>query len=310
MLPERNVRILGVSLLRNEEYFAAWALMNAAAFCDRIIVMDNRSRDRTRSVVEAVAGVHPHIEIMDVRNARRTHRYLEPLAGTPTWVFPIDGDEIHDPAGLAVMRRRLLAGDYDRYWRVTGHMVNVVGLRSEEGVVSGYSNPAALGDCRLYNFQAIKSWRSRNERLHGGKVIFKPGYSGTPLRLQKQETWGESVFRCLHLCFMPRSSLDATGELVGGEFGRKNPAELYKQRFLYQRLRRAIRRRIKAGVVEFRDYKKRYYARGPVSEFDIAGFGQPSDFRAIDPHCDEAMGVLGATTDRIRACGGSAGRGA
>ncbi len=34
------MRIVGVSLLRNEEYFAAWALMNAAAFCDRIIVMD------------------------------------------------------------------------------------------------------------------------------------------------------------------------------------------------------------------------------------------------------------------------------
>ena len=27
-----DVRIVGVCLLRNEEYFAAWSLMNAAAF--------------------------------------------------------------------------------------------------------------------------------------------------------------------------------------------------------------------------------------------------------------------------------------
>ncbi len=283
-----------------EEYFAAWALMNAAAFCDRIIVMDNRSQDRTRRIVEAVAGVHPHIEIMDVRHSRRTHKYLEPLAGTPTWVFAIDGDEIHDPAGLAVMRRRLLAGCYDRYWQVTGYMVNVTGFHAEEGVVSGYSRPEALGDCRLYNFYAIESWQSRNERLHGGKIVFKPGYDATELSLWKQETWSESVFRCLHLCFMPRSSMDEAGELAGSEFGRKNPAELYKERFLYQRLRRAVRRRLKSGVADYRDYK-RHYAQGSIGDFDIAGFGRPSDFRAVDPNCDEAMAVLRAVTERRRA---------
>lgn len=291
------MRIVGVSLLRNEEYFAAWALMNAASFCDRIIVMDNRSQDRTRRIVEAVAEVHPHVEIMDVRNARRTHKYLEPLAGTPTWIFSLDGDEIHDPAGLAAMRQRFLAGCYDRYWRVTGHMVNVVGLRSEEGVVSGYAH--AAGECRLFNFRAIESWRGGNERLHGGEVVFKPGFGGTALHLWKRKTWDEASFRCLHLCFMPRSSLDKAGDLANGEFGRKNPAEFYKERFLYRRLRRAVRRRLKpGGVADFRDYK-RHYAQGPVGEFDITGFGRPSDFRAVDPHCDEAMAVLRTATERL-----------
>ncbi len=277
-----NVHIVGVSLLKNEEYSGAWALMNAAAFCDRVIVMDNRSQDRTRRAVEAVAGVHRHIEIVDVRNARRTHKYLEPLAGTRSWIFAIDGDEIHDPAGLAAMRRRLLAGCYDRYRRVTGHMVNVAGFHAEEGIVSGYSRPEALGNCRLYNFHAIESWRSKNERLHGGKIVFRPGYDRTKL----------------HLCFMPRSSLDKAGDLAGGELGRKNPAELYKERFLYQRLRRAVRRHLKSGgVADFRDYKCRY-AQGPIGDFDITGFGRPSDFRAVDPHCDEAMAVLRAATER------------
>ena len=302
MLPERTVRILGVSLLRNEEYFAAWALMNAAAFCDRIIVMDNRSRDRTRSVVEAVAGVHPHIEIMDVRNARRTHRYLEPLAGTPTWVFGIDGDEIYDPVGLAVMRKRLLSGEYDHFWSLSGHSVHTLAVFPEERRAFGYFQPSSRGICKLYNFQAIKNWPGGSERLHGGHIIFRPGYDRTKLDLWKQEPWNEAAFRCLHLCFIPRSSRDETGELVSNKFGRKNPAELHKERFLYRRLRRTIRRRLKSGVGEFRDYKKHTYARGPVGEFDVAGFGRPSDFRAVDPHCDEAMAVLGAG-DRTAATG-------
>ena len=302
---EGDVRIVGVSLLRNEEYFAAWALMNAAAFCDRIIVMDNRSQDRTRRIVETVAGIHPHVEIMDVRHPRRTHKYLEPLAGTPTWVFCIDGDEIHDPAGLAVMRKRLLSGEYGNHWSLQGHFVHAVAVCSEEERAFGYSQPLSVGGDRLFNCQAIESWSDGTERLHAGRIVFRPGYDRTTLHLWKRETWNESVFRCLHLCFMPRSSLDASGELAGGEFGRKNPAELYKERFIYQRLRRAVRRRFKAGVDEVRDYKQRQYAQGPVGDFDISGFGLPSDFRAVDPDCDEAMTVLRASTERRR--GGTGG---
>ena len=301
------MRIVGVSLLRNEEYFAAWALMNAAAFCDRIIVMDNRSEDRPRRIVEAVAEAHPHVEITNVRNARRTHRYLEPFAGTPTWVFGIDGDEIYDPAGLAVMRKRLLSGEYTDFWSLSGHSVHTFAVFPEEGQAFGYSQPSSKGICKLYNFQAIKSWSDGTERLHGGNIVFRPGYDRTKLDLWKQETWNEAAFRCLHLCFMPRSSLDETGELAGGEFGRKNPAELYKERFLYRRLRRAIRRRLKPGVGDWRD-SKRHYAQGPVGEFHITGFGRPSDFRAVDPDCDEAMAVLGASAERpASACSRKAG---
>ena len=97
-------KIVGVCLLRNEQYFAAWALMNAVAFCDRIIVMDNRSQDRTRRVVEAVAAKHRHVEIIDVQDPWGTHRYIEGLAGTPTWGFAVDGDEIYDPIGLKRLR--------------------------------------------------------------------------------------------------------------------------------------------------------------------------------------------------------------
>ncbi len=291
------MQIVGVSLLRNEEYFAAWALMNAAAFCDRIIVMDNCSQDRTRGIVEAVAREHSHIEIIDVRNVHRTHKYLEPLVGTPTWVFCIDGDEIYDPAGLAKMRKRLMAGDFDRYSRVGGKFAHIFSVFSEEKRALGYFDTRSVTMNKLFNFLVIKSWSGGTERLHGGRIIYKPEYDGITLDLWKQETWNETEFRCLHLCFLPRSSLDAS-EDFSGRFGRKNPAEFYKTRFLYQRLRRALRRRLKpSGVTDIRDYK-RNYAQGPVGEFGIAGFNLPSDFRALDPYCDEAMAVLHASSER------------
>ena len=263
--------------------------------------MDNRSEDRTRRIVEAVAGVHPHIEILDVRNPNRTHRFLESWAGTRTWVFSIDGDEIHDPAGLAVLRQRLTEGRYDDYWQIAGHSVNVLGLHHEKATAFGYSWPEVLPSCRIFNFHAIESWRNGDERLHGGQIVFKPGYAETRHDLRDRETWDETAFRCLHLCFIPRSSLDIRE--IGDEgdmapVGRQNPKELRKERFLYRRLRRSIRCRYKPGLAVYRHFKQHRYARGPVRAFDIPGFGAPSDFRAVDPDCDEAMAVLRAATER------------
>ena len=292
-----DVRIVGVCLLRNEEYFAAWALMNIAAFCDRIIVMDNRSEDRTRRIVEAVADRHPHIDILDVKNPRRTHRHLESLAGTRTWVFGVDGDEIYDPAGLAILRKRLLAADYADCWRLAGHAVHALGVRLGEGRAFGYSQPHVKSMVKLCNFHAIESWQKGNERMHGGKIVFRPGYGEATHDLWKHEAWSGSVLRCLHLCFMPRSSMDNSSVLANGEFGRRNPAELQKERFLIRRLSRSVRRYFNPGIMDWRDYKRLRYARGPVSDFDISGFGAPSDFHAFDPDCGEAMAVLRAVAD-------------
>ena len=287
------MRIVGVCLLRNEEYFAAWALMNAAAFCDRIIVMDNRSRDRTRRIVEAVASVYPHVEIIDVRNPRRTHKYIEPLAGRAAWVFGLDGDEIYDPAALAVLRRRLLGGEYADYWQIKGHVLHALGVDCVKGRAFGYAPSQSRGSMtKLYNFGIIDRWRSNNERLHGSKIVFRPGYSKTLFDFREHGAWDESAFRCLHLCFMPRSSLDESSNLAGGEFGRKSPAEIGLR--WDRRARRWIRHRMNPRKPHSMDYRRHKYAQGPVGDFDIAGFGTPEDYSAVDPGYREAMGVLGS----------------
>ena len=299
---DKGTQILGVWLLRDEEYFAAWSLMNAVEFCDRVLVMDNRSRDRTREIVEAVAARHGHIEILDVEDARDTHKHLEAFADTRTWVFGVDGDEIYDPAGLARLRTRLLAGAFDAHWHVAGHTLHALGLRFDRARAFGHAQPATPGITKLYNFGAVESWRpGRHERLHGLRsVVFRPGYGrDSVLHMWRREHWDGADFRCLHLCFMPRSPLD---EPVGGgdiePTGRANPAERMKARVLLRRARRAVLRRLDPCHDVRRNYKHRHYARGPVATFDIASFGMPSDFRDVDPGYAGALDALRKTTGR------------
>ena len=296
-----GMQILGVWLLRDEEYFAAWSLMNAVAFCDRVLVMDNRSRDRTREIVEAVAARYGHVGILDVEDAYDTHRHLEAFAGTRTWVFGVDGDEIYDPAGLARMRTRLLAGEFDAHWHVVGHTLHALGIRLDRAEAFGHAQPATPGITKLYNFGAVESWRpGRHERLHGLKsVVFRPGYARDGvLHTWRREHWDGADFRCLHLCFMPRSPLD---EPMGGGIeptGRANPAEQMKARALLRRARRAVLRRLDSRHDVRRNYKHRLYARGPVETFDITGFGAPGDFRDVDPGYAGALDAIRRTTGR------------
>lgn len=297
-----GTQILGVWLLRDEEYFAAWSLMNAVEFCDRVLVMDNRSRDRTREIVEAVAARYGHVEILDVEDAYDTHRHLEAFTGTPTWVFGVDGDEIYDPAGLVRMRTRLLAGEFDAHWCVTAHMRHVLGVRFDRAAAFGYTQPESPNPTKFYNFGAIARWApGRHERLHGLKsVVFRPGYARDGvLHTWRREHWDGADFRCLHLCFMPRSPLD---EPVGGgdikPTGRANPAERMKARALLRRARRAVLRRLDPRHDVRRNYKHRHYAKGPVTTFDITGFGAPGDFRAVDPGCAGALDAIRTTTGR------------
>lgn len=301
-----GTQILGVWLLRDEEYFAAWSLMNAVAFCDRVLVMDNRSRDRTREIVDAVAARCGHIEILDVEDARDTHKYLEAFAGTRTWVFGVDGDEIYDPAGLARMRTRLLSGEFDAHWHVVGHTLHALGIRFDHAEAFGHAQPATPGITKLYNFGAVESWRpGRHERLHGLKsVVLRPGYARDGvLHTWRREHWAGADFRCLHLCFMPRSPL---GEPMGGGIeptGRANPAERMKARSLLRRARRAVLRRLDPRHDVRRNYKHRLYARGPVATFDITGFGAPGDFRDVDPGYAGALDAIRTTTGRREGAG-------
>ena len=107
--------IVGICLVKNEEYFVAWALMNVLKFCDYILVMDNLSDDLTGQIVRRIAEEHHHIEVIQVPDPNNTHKFLEHYFGTDTWMLKVDGDEIYDPKGLvAKLRTKILAGEFDQ----------------------------------------------------------------------------------------------------------------------------------------------------------------------------------------------------
>src|SRR6059058_1645395 len=97
-------KIVGIVLVRNEDVFVEQAIRNVAEFCERIHAVDHVSTDRTWEILRALASDYDHVEVRRVRHAGESHRLLEPYAGTGTWVFAVDGDELYDPARLAAFR--------------------------------------------------------------------------------------------------------------------------------------------------------------------------------------------------------------
>lgn len=288
-------QIIGVCLIRNEEHFVAWSIMNAIEYCDRILVLDNRSTDRTRSIVEAISGLHSHVEIVDVDDAYDTHRHIEPFVGTRTWVSAIDGDEIYDPIGLSRLRRQIHKGELDSYWALYPHALHLMKANLTEARASGYATPDAKFGMRCFNLDAMVRWHpGRHERLHGLKsIILKPGYSRQDVFMASEhDSWDEASYRCLHLCFMPRSSLDQRTDTNVELSGRHNPSQEMKSGSPWRKLRNAVMKRLDPGHAMKTNYKYKHYAKGPVREFDIAAFGTPADHHAVDPECEVAVDAI------------------
>ena len=281
-------QILGVMLVKNEEHFIAWSLMNIVSFCDHVIVMDNCSTDRTYQIAECISTIHNNVEIIVVRNANDTQKFLVDYFGTQTWVLGVDGDEIHDPVALVNLKSRLQTGEFDNYWAISSLYCHVTNVDFDRFNVQGYSSPEAKAGLKLYNFNAIENWKSnwrRRERLHGPGKQFKPGYSAEHVYdFSTNENWNTADFRCLHLCFYPRTPKENDSFLTNGTTKRKNPAE--------SKILRRVTRHIERLNPRSMDYRQKRYARGSIKSFEIGDFGKPNDFQFADEYCENVMSVL------------------
>lgn len=261
-----NTKIIGISLIRDEDVFIERVLKNVYDFCDKILVADNCSTDKTGEIVKGLAKTNPKIEYHRIQSCSESHQMIEKYAGTNTWVFGLDGDEIYDPAGMLKMREDLLAGKYDGWWVIFGNVLNCVSLDLENMRAEGYLAPPCRSMTKLYNFQAINSWDGPcTQRLHMGTVNFKPGHNAS-LRLNvcEQMTWDEAYFRCLHTCFIPRSSNDKKDVK-----DRKNVSELY---FM------GPMEKLGLGFLKSwfgknnKSYKEQKYMRGDLFATDVSSF--------------------------------------
>jgi glycosyltransferase involved in cell wall biosynthesis len=263
------MEIVGLVMVRNEDLHLDRVLANIAGFCDRAILLDHGSSDRTPQILEDHAARHPGWEFRRIRDTAESHPQIAGLAGTDTWVFGVDGDEIYDPERLAPLRDRIFAGDLDPYWRIVGNVLHCDRIDPGTGTASGFLAPPCKSMTKLYNFRAIRSWTGdTSQRLHFGVVDYREGYSNGSRKLFKEEcAWDDSPFRCLHACFVRRSSLDP--ETVGG---RLNPSELRSARAsgsVAARIRRAL------GLAPRSAYKQSLYRRGRRHTLDVRGFFPP-----------------------------------
>ena len=77
--------------------------------CDQIIILDNCSNDNTPQLISCLMSRFSHIQTYKINDYRDSHEYISSYAGTDTWAFGIDGDEVYDPRGLAIFRTKRMA---------------------------------------------------------------------------------------------------------------------------------------------------------------------------------------------------------
>jgi glycosyltransferase involved in cell wall biosynthesis len=262
-------QIVGIVLIKNEDLHIERVIRNIVNFCDAIIVTDHQSEDSTFEIVEKLAREFPHISVRKIDHPSESHQEIQHFAGMPTWIFVVDGDEIYDPAGLAVMREYLLAGRFDGDWNIFCSTLNCVGVDYEEKTARGYLAPPSRAGARLFNFSLIESWTDCPERVHGGNIKFKPGFhSGLRHCLHNEQPWEKAYFRCVHLAFVRRSSsqkpIDGKRRLNPGEIEERKKTKNWRHFLCHIKI--LIKHWI--GI----DWKNQKYRRGELVEKDISAF--------------------------------------
>jgi glycosyltransferase involved in cell wall biosynthesis len=266
------MQVVAVVLLYNEDVFCERVIRNVAAFCDRVHVADHMSSDRTWEIVSALAREYDHVDARRVSNSGRSHDLVQPYAGTRTWVFNPDGDEIYDPEGLRRLRAELEEGRHDHAFRLVPAMLHCVALDTAALTATGHLSPPARSGGKLFNFAAIESWTNVHRQcLHDGDVVFRPGWHWEAVaNLGEERGWEGSPFRCLHACFLRRSSREPAGGRL-----RLNPIEAntYRRDALGRALL-ALRRLRRAGGAT--PWKLEKYRQGPLVTMDASPFLAPA----------------------------------
>ena len=269
--------IVGSVLVRNEDVFVERAIRNVAAFCDRIHAVDHVSDDDTWEILRSLARELDQLDVHRSRNSADAHRLLEQYAGTATWVLGVDGDELYDPVGLARLRQDLLAGAHGDVFRVKAHVLNCDSLDETAGAASGWLAPPSRPVTKLFNFAAVEAWTNSPDPLQSGDVVFRPDYHWESRRdLADSATWDDDPLRCLHACFLRRSSRDVEART------RRNLDESREfDRGAVGILKRLVRRPQPAAHIlalegEGKDWKREWYARGERVTVDATPFLGPA----------------------------------
>lgn len=266
-----SFKIVGIVLVKNEDIYIEQVLLNILAFCDKVIVADHHSTDNTSQILQRLSSAHSKIEYHLIKDLSESHDLIADYAGDRVWMFAVDGDEIYDPQGLQYFRKELLKGLYDNQWLIFGNVLNCTSIIPEKKIAEGYLAPPCRSMTKLYNFSLIDSWvGSSGERLHGGDITFKEGYSkALRFPLHEETSWNDAKLRCLHMCFLQRSTQQK--ELKGHYLPRPNPADILS-RSIVQRLAVFLKSMFGIPEVGKTEWKMEKFTRGELVEKNVQGF--------------------------------------
>jgi len=262
-------QIIGIFLVKNEERFLDQVIRNSYDFCDKLIIVDNQSEDDTFVIARKWADFSKKVKVHTVEHPKDAHSFVRPFCGTNSWVFAVDGDELYDPQGLVRLRKEIFSCRFDEWWVVFGNALNCISLDEINLTAKGYLAPPCRSMTKLYNFSAITDWvNCYPERMHGGDITFKNGWdSDKRLNMHEMVGWDDSMYRCLHLCFLQRSKVDnCTNNAI---VSRQNIVELHNKKLML-RICFHIRSFLKRPPVS--QWKNEKYMRGDLVEKDVSGF--------------------------------------
>lgn len=261
-------RIVTIVLVKNEDIFLKQVLNNIVGFSDKVVIADNLSSDKTSEIAVEFCRQSNKFEYHRIKHPRLSHDLVKGYAGERVWIFGVDGDEIYDPNGLKTLRQKLTCGMYSEEWMLLGNVLHCVSLDCEKNIAKGYLAPPSRSMTKLYNFSTIESWGGNNpERLHGGEIIFRSGYGAAARKyLHDQYRWDDSFFRCLHACFLRRSSLERRRKDI---LMRPNIADGMRKTLPVRIAERALK---VMGIEPKSSFKMEKYMQGPLLEVSTEDF--------------------------------------
>jgi glycosyltransferase involved in cell wall biosynthesis len=225
------MKIIGIILVKNEDIFIMHSIKNIIRFCDKIIILDNYSTDKTHEIIKNIKNKFPNkIDYSRIKKISQSHKYIESYANKKNWIFRVDGDEIFDEKRLLILKKDIKKNKYNNFWRLGGVSLNCTELDNK--FAKGFLSPPSKTTGVLFNFNAIKSWTNcRVERLHYGDIIFKNGFNHNKIKFLGTN-WENSKLRNLHFFFFKRSSREKENIVA-----RNAPFEIGKNRYLKSQIR-------------------------------------------------------------------------
>ncbi|MBK8101701.1 MAG: glycosyltransferase family 2 protein [Planctomycetes bacterium] len=111
------MKLVSVSMVRDEEYWIWYALTSVYPHVDEILVFDNHSRDRTIEIIRGMRHIADKLTLFEGFGGSNEHDNREAMLQEArrrggTHVLTLDGDEVHAEPMLAFCRQLLILQEH------------------------------------------------------------------------------------------------------------------------------------------------------------------------------------------------------